>query len=216
MHNTQKSLVVIILLLSAILINFIFPEIKYTGTTFLSSLTVPDKISDWQGTDVKAKLDLNNPGDTDDFISTALAYQYINKHGEQLLFIILDAGNFHNPKTCFTSAGYKIRDLPDTEFHVSGHTFKSHTVYIEKGNDSYLSTYWIIIDKKIVHEWIEQKLKQLYFSMFNKKRVGLMVRVDIPAREDQIGRALITGKEFIHDLSLSLQSTQSDYIFGEK
>jgi len=28
----------------------------------------------------------------------------------------------------------------------------------------------------VAHEWIEQKAKQLFFSVFGKKRVGLMVR----------------------------------------
>jgi len=215
MHNTRHFVVIIILLLSTIIINFIFPENKYTGTNFLSTLTLPDQISNWQGKDVKEKLNLGNQKTTNAFIGDALAYQYINNNGEQLLLIILDAGNFHNPKTCFTSAGFKIKEFPDTEIHVSDHSFKSHTVYIERGNESYLSTYWIIIDNKIVHEWIEQKLKQLYFSMFNKKRIGLMVRIDIQAKGNTVEHALILAKQFINDLQKSLPPEKADYIFGK-
>jgi EpsI family protein len=215
MLNFRKSLVVILLLLSTIVISLIFPENKYTGTNFLSTLTVPYKIPNWQGKDVKETLNLNSQGTTADFISNLIAYQYVNDNGTQLFFIILDAGNFHNPKTCFTSAGYKIKELPDTEIHISDHTFKSHTVYIERGKDSYVSTYWIIIDNKIVHEWIEQKLKQLYFSMFNKKRIGLMVRIDIPARENTIDNALLLTNQFVSALHKSLPPEKADYIFGK-
>jgi hypothetical protein len=169
------------------------------GTNFISELEVPYAFSEWQGRDVTKQLNINTADTNFNFINEAFANQYINSKGKNLLFIILDAGNFHHPKVCFTGAGYKIKELPDTEFHTPKRSFKA-----------------IVIDKKIAHEWIEQKFKQLYFSMINKKRIGLMVRLDIPAKEADIEDAMILAKQFVNDLSLTLQPEQAGYILGEK
>jgi EpsI family protein len=186
------------------------------GTNFISELEVPYTFTEWQGQDVSKKLNINTADTTFNFINKALANQYINSKGERLLFIILDAGNFHHPKVCFTGAGYKIKELDDTEFHTPDRSFKAHTLFTERGSESSLSFYWIVIDKKISHAWIEQKFKQLYFSMLSKQRVGLMVRLDIPAKKDNIEEAMIMAKQFINDLSQTLQSEQAGYVFGEK
>ncbi len=214
--NKYKFYIVIVLLLSTILISHYLPKAKYTGTGFISQLKIPDEVSGWVGKDVRAEVGLNVDAKLYDFVSEALVYQYVNKEGKNLLFIILDAGNFHHPKVCFTGAGFKIKELPDTEFHISNRTFKTHSLFTERGKNSFLSFYWIVIDKNIANEWVEQKLKQLYFSLFNKKRVGLMVRMDIPAKEDEIENASLMAKQFINDLSQSLQPDEADYIFGEK
>ena len=208
--------IVIILFLSSIILSFAFPKAKYVGTGFISKLKIPYTISEWQGKDITENLDLNVEDDRYKFISGALAYEYVNKDGMNLLLLILDAGNFHHPHVCYTSSGFTVKELKDTEFHTLNSTFKANTLYIEKGGESFLSFYWISIDKKIAHEWMEQKLKQLYFSLFNKRRVGLMVRLDIPIREDNIEDALSLSKEFISNLSQTLPPEQADYIFGRK
>jgi len=208
--------IVIILLLSSIILSFAFPKAKYAGTGFISQLKIPDSFSEWQGKDITGNLDLNVEEDRYKFISGALAYEYVNKNGKNLLFIVLDAGNFHHPKVCYTSAGFTVKELKDAEFHTLNSTFKAHTLYTEKGGQGFLSFYWIIIDKKIAHEWIEQKIKQLYFSLFNKKRVGLMVRIDIPAQKDNVKDAIIPAKQFVNDLSQALPPEEADYIFGRK
>ncbi|MHC4322204.1 MAG: exosortase C-terminal domain/associated protein EpsI, partial [Planctomycetota bacterium] len=169
----------------------------------------------WSGVDVTDQLNLDFDKNWNKFISEALVYQYIHKGGQQVNFIILDAGNFHHPNACFTSAGFQIRELPEREFHLKGRTLKSHTLFTERANESFLSFYWIIIDKKIAHEWIEQKIKQLFYSLFNRKRIGLMVRVDIPAKEDSINNAMVIADQFVSDLSEELKPEQADYIFGE-
>jgi len=212
----SKFWIVILLLLSSIILSFAFPKAKYEGTGFISQLKIPDTFSEWQGKDITENLDLSAEEDRYKFISGALAYEYVNKDGENLLFIVLDAGNFHHPKVCYTSSGFTVKDLKDTEFHTLNSTFKAHTLYTEKGGEGFLSFYWIIIDKKIAHEWIEQKIKQLYFSLFNKKRVGLMVRIDIPAKEGNIKDAIIPAERFISDLSRALPPEEADYIFGGK
>lgn len=211
-----KPLIVIVLLLCAIAISYSIPKAKYVGTGFISQLNVPESIGGWKGRDVTTKVGLNVNASSYEFISEALAYQYVNREGSSLIFMVLDAGNFHHPKNCFISAGYKIKELPDTRFNLPGRDLKAHTLYTERGGESFLSFYWIVIDKNIAHEWIEQKFKQLYFSLFGKKRVGLMVRVDIPAKETDIEAATIMAKNFIGDLDRDFSPKQADYIFGEK
>jgi len=210
-----KTWIVILLLLSTIMLSFTLPRARYVGTGFISSLEIPYLISDWHGKNITEKLNLDFEKDWNKFISEALAYEYVNKKGEKILFIILDAGNFHHPNVCFTSAGFSIKELDDIKFHVLDRTFNVHSVYTERGTESFLSFYWISIDKKIVHEWVEQKMKQLYFSLFNKKRVGLMVRIDIPAKEEDIENALIVARQFIRDLGYSLPPEKVEYLFGE-
>jgi EpsI family protein len=212
----KKRIIVLILLLATIILSFAVPQSKYIGTNFISNLNIPFEFSEWMGKDVTSYLNINTEETQFNFINDALARNFVSMNGQPLIFIVLDAGNFHHPKNCFTSAGYKIKELNDTEFHTLNRTFKTHTLYTERAGESFLSFYWIVIDKKIVHQWVEQKLKQLYFSMFNKKRVGLMIRIDIPTREDNIESATILAKQFINDLGQIIPPENADYMFGRK
>jgi EpsI family protein len=214
MKDKVKTFTVLILLSLTMLLSFAFPRTKYVGTNFISELEIPYTFTEWQGQDVTKKLNINTANTNFNFINEAVANQYINSKGESLLFIILDAGNFHHPKVCFTGAGYKIKELDDTEFHTPDRSFKAHTLFTERGNESSLSFYWIVIDKKVAHAWIEQKFKQLYFSMLNKQRVGLMVRLDVPAKEDNIEEAMLLAKRFVSDLGQTLKPEQAGYIWG--
>lgn len=211
----NKFYIVVILLLSAMLLSFALPRTQHASTNLISQLEIPYMISGWLGKDVREVLGLNLEDDKYNFFSEAFAHEYSNRDGENLIFIILDAGNFHHPNVCFTSAGFEIKELDDTEFHTLDRTFKAHTLYTERETESYLSFYWISINKKIVHAWTEQKAKQLYFSLFNKKNVGLMVRIDIPAGENDIDDAMLLAKKFLNDLSDVLQPEHADYIFGK-
>ncbi len=215
MLNISKYLIVIILLLSAILLSFTFSRTKYTGTNFISHLEIPYHISGLVGQDVKEALDLNTEDEKYGFISEALAYEYTNYEGNKLIFIILNAADFHHPNVCLTGAGFKIKELRDTEFNISGRSFRAHTLYSKKGEESFLSLYWISIDKKIANEWIEQKVKQLYFSMFNRKRIGLMIRIDIPVKDENIDTALTLARQFVSALESSLPPEKAEYIFGK-
>lgn len=213
-----KNNKVIALILIIITITFVhtLPKAQYKGTHFISKLNVPLSLSGWNAQDVSYQVVASLDKHPDKFSNEALAYQYKNKDNKYLLFIILDAGNFHHPNVCFTSAGYEIEDLQDTDFKINGHSLKAHTLLTKKDNKSALSFYWISIDKKIAHKWLNQKLKQLYYSLLNKKRVGLMVRMDIPAQGDEIPEAISLAQQFITELGQSLNSEQADYIFGQK
>ena len=198
----------------AIFASHYLPQAKYVGTNFIPGLEVPFTFAEWQGTDISKALNINTANADFNFINQALAHNYVNGRGQSLLFIILDAGNFHHPKVCFTGAGYNIKELPDSEFNLSGHSFKAHTLFIERGKDSFLSFYWIVINKKVAHDWIEQKYKQLVYSLFNKKKIGLMIRMDIPAKEENIKNASIMADRFINDLNRALKPKEADYILG--
>lgn len=76
-----------------------------------------------------------------------------------------------------------------------------------------LVVYWISIDKKNV-DWTEQKFNQFFYSLFNKKKIGLMGRLDIPASEENIQKALRFAKDFISDVSRNMKPEDADYLFG--
>jgi EpsI family protein len=215
MNYKLRPWLVLLLLASATILSFAFPQAKYKGTGFIKNIKIPTVIENWKGKDVREEINVKVGEGVFNFISDILAYKYVNRQGKSIYFIILDAGNFHHPKGCFTSAGYKIKELNNTKFKISGRTIEAHTLFTEKKGESSLSFYWIVIDKKIVHQWVGQKIKQLYFSLFNKKRVGLMVRIDIQTKESNIKDSIIIVKDFIYELSKAINKENSDYIFGK-
>ena len=91
--NKAKFISVILILLVAITLSNVFSKAKYVGTDFISNLEIPDSFSGWHGKDVSNALNINSKNATFDFISDARAYQYLNKDGRSLLFILLDASN---------------------------------------------------------------------------------------------------------------------------
>jgi len=212
--NNKKQLITILLLSITIAVSFCLPKHKYTSPKIIPELKIPQNINGWwYGIDVSKKLNIQD--ERYNFVSDVFASIYADKYKDSLLFIILDAGNFHHPKVCFSSSGYKIKEIPQTTFKISGREFKPNILYAQKGNESLLIIYWICIDKKIVN-WAEQKLNQLWFSLFNKQKTGLMIRLDIPTQENKIPDSISTAKEFLNDLIKNLPKEQADYIFGEK
>lgn len=212
--NSKKCIVVIIFLVLTILLSYFMPAAKYTGTGIIAKLNIPTTTPNWIGKDITEESGINEDLKNYNHLSEAVAYQYINKQGKVLHFIVLDAQTFHNPKVCFTGAGYTIEDLSDTEFHLPTHTLNTHTVFTEKRGKNSLSFYWVIIDKKIAHELLEQKYKQFLSAVFGQTKVGLMVRLDVPATKDNIDDAMLTARQFIQELSSTFPKDQKEYIFG--
>lgn len=211
----HKYLIIIVLFLLTLIIIHAIPKPRYIGTGFISKLDLPASINNWNGKDITDSLDLDFDKNWNKFISEALIYEYINDAGDRLNFIILDAGNFHHPNVCFTAAGFEIEELADTEFNIADRHIKAHTLFTTKANKEGISFYWIIIDKKIVESWVRQKMKQLYFSLFNRQRVGLMVRIDVPAKQRNIQEAILIAEEFLSKLFNVLPPEQSQFVFGE-
>lgn len=218
-----RLLTPIILLSAAIIYSFCFPKAKYTSPDILSQLEIPYKIQNWQGED--AAEEINPEDERYYFVSEVFAREYScldrnsqftgkSAYGYDAFLVILDAGNFHHPRICFKGAGFVMKELNDTELHILGRTIKAPTLYAQKGSESLLVLYWICIDKELVN-WTEQKIKQLWFSMFNRKKTGLMIRVDIPVEKGDIESSLATAKEFFKEISQNIPPEQIDYIFGK-
>ena len=121
------------------------------------------------------------------FLGHALAREYDKDNGPLLYLFILDANNFHHPKACIGGAGFDSQDLQDIKFKLPNHTWKAKAIYFSNGTDGFLTVYWICINKKQVN-WADQKLIQLWYSIFHKQKDGFMVRLDIHANKDQIPR----------------------------
>jgi len=211
----KKNIFVIILLVAAMAIAFALPKPKYQSINILSTLKLSETITGWQSRDfsdnVKSKM---SDADVYNFIGDVFARVYRNFLGEELLMLILDAGNFHNPKVCYGSSGYRITELEDIELAAGVKNFKAHVLYMEKGNEGLVMVYWICIEKKIVG-WTGQKILELWSSLVQKKKAGLMVRLDIPTRKGNTETPLERAKYFVRDLSRNLTAEQSEYLFGK-
>lgn len=213
MHKKLKPYITIIFLLSTIVYCFAFPKAKYTGTDIFSRLVIPYEIDMWKGMDTEQEWNLE--GEEYNHVSQMLEREYIHKNSKNLFLLLLNAGNFHNPKVCYNGAGFKVRDLENTEFHILDRTFQAHTLYAQNGTEGYLLVYWMCIDNNIV-DWTKQKIKQLWFSFFREKSLGLMIRLDIPSSEDNINDSVALAKEFITALSKVMRPEDIPYIFGNQ
>lgn len=211
--NNKKPPLVILILLITIAVTFGLPRNKYKAPDIVSTLNIPVIIDGWRGSDIAQQLNLKD--ERYNFIGEVFARVYENKYREKLLLLILNAGNFHHPKVCFGSSGFKAKELPDLELQLKNHNnIRAKALYVERSGEGYLLVYWICINKDIV-DWTEQKLKQLWYSLFNKEKVGLMVRLDIPASENNIDSSLRLAKEFVGELIQALPQEQKEYLFGK-
>ena len=208
----NRQVIVISLILVAIVISFALPKPKYTSAGMLSKISIPSKIYTWYGHDVSDQL--NQKDLRYNFISDIFARSYNNGFGKSFLMMVLDAGNFHNPKVCFSSSGYVATDLPDVEFKTKNKNFKARAVFFERPQDSLVIIYWICIDREIT-DWTGQKIKELWYTLINKKKSGLMIRFDIPAAKGDIDSAVKTAKGFVEDLSNNIPQDQAEYLFGK-
>ncbi|OGW69729.1 MAG: hypothetical protein A2036_02395 [Omnitrophica bacterium GWA2_50_21] len=209
--TTKKYFFTACLLGTTALLSFGFPRSKYVGTDMLSRLQVPSQMKSWNSRDVSGAFDLKDA--RYNFVNSVFARQYVSDLGEYLVFIILDASNFHHPQICFGSSGYGVKPAGDLEINANGRRFKAHALFMNKKQGSMLVVYWISIDKKNV-DWTEQKFNQFFYSLFNKKKIGLMGRLDIPASEENIQKALRFAKDFISDVSRNMKPEDADYLFG--
>jgi EpsI family protein len=210
--NNSKQILVIALVGIAILVAFALPKPKYQSLNILKQINIPATFGVWTSQDATKNLDIND--DRYKFISDIFARTYTRQDGVSLLFLILDAGNFHNPKVCFGSSGYKIKELSDEQIQAGGRSFKATALYTQKPGEGYVLMYWLCLDKQITG-WTGQKAKEFFASIIGKKKTGLMVRLDIPSSEQSTPGAIAIGRQFITDLSKSLSPQDLEYIFGK-
>ena len=215
--RTKLNLIIVGLFLAGcIYVVYFLPTAKYAGKAITARVleSIPVNTHRWQGRDIEDIGD-NMDGQIYNFISRILARQYTNSSNseERLFLVALDAGNFHYPKVCFKGAGFSTEELPQRDITVAKNRIKAHLMLSSKEDEQLLSLYWICIDKKIVSTWAQQKIKQLFYSLFNKKRVGLMVRVDIPVTEG-IDKSVETVEGFLKELYQAAPQEYRDYIFS--
>jgi len=212
--NNIKQIIIIVLVSITIAIAYVLPKQKYYAIDILNHLDIPLEIGEWTGKDVSSELDLND--DRYKFISDIFARTYTRPDGANLLFLMVNVDNFHLPKACFTSSGFSIRELIDTIFAVDEFeaTIKVKTIFARKGRESYVIAYWININGRLEPNWVGGEAKQLFANILNKKRAGLMIRLDIPTAEYATKESLLVAQDFIKSLASNLTPEQLKYILG--
>lgn len=206
----KRLLIVSSLLALVIVLSFVLPRHKYTSSGEFA-LTMPT-MPGWAFQNISNSVDLQD--ERFNFVSKLDAYEFRSRLGEQLTFLLLDAGNFHNPQTCFLASGRTVEDLPDIPFRLKDHPFNARAMFAGKDGEGFLIIYWITIDKKIVN-WTEQKVKQFFFSLFAQKTTSLMMRVDIPMSRKNLNPSISLAREFLEALDTSLPQEKADYILGK-
>ncbi|MFH0985869.1 MAG: exosortase C-terminal domain/associated protein EpsI [Candidatus Omnitrophota bacterium] len=213
MNKSYRYLLILACLVVTLALSYALPRTQYKSPDFLSKLTIPAEMSSWRSRDVSGAFQAGDKRYF--FINKIFARQYANDLGETLLFLVLDAGNFHHPKVCFGSSGYTVKPLEDITLEAAGHPFKAHVLHMEKGRESVLVIYWMTIDKHPVG-WIGQKFIQFFYSMAHKQKIGLMGRLEVPVPTGDVQNALGLAQHFIRQISPGLPADQADYLFGKK
>ncbi len=215
--NNLKFYAASLILVITILVCFALPRHKYQGTSILQELNIPLTLSDqWKSVDYSLNLSTTKD-DRFNFLNGAFARIYGTREGRSLLLLILDAGNFHHPQLCYESSGFKIKELNETLLQTQNKTIKVKTFLAQKNtpsSEAIVVMFWMVINKEKV-DWTEQKLTQLWHSLFNKKQVGLMTRLDIPVAGEDISSVVSFGQRFIRDLSANMPVQKQQWMFGK-
>ena len=139
----------------------------------------------------------------------------MNKDGGEVFLSLLNAGNFHNPKICYTGIGYKPRYEGEYNIILGKKTALRFDSYLMlKKNNNLLTTYWMCIDGKRVN-WMEQKVSELICSLTGKKTINILARIDVHTNPGNTDKALAVTKDFIRALYEKLDKNKTAYIFGK-
>ena len=207
----KRNVIVLILIVLTLAVCFGLPKPKYTSPNILPSLKIPMQFGEWKSKDISKDL---NRRETYSFISNVFARIYSNAKGQELLLMILDAGNFHNPKVCYGALGYISNDMPDTNLIIPTKQLTATTISLSHDKTNMVIIYWLCINQKIV-SWTGQKIEELFYSLMNKQKTGLMVRIDVPISNiEGKTQAVKFAQSFINDLSKQLSPQDLNYIFG--
>ncbi|MDD4202351.1 MAG: exosortase-associated EpsI family protein [Candidatus Omnitrophica bacterium] len=211
----KKRIFIILVLAGVLVIEFFVPKQKYVSQDLLKDINIPMNIDNvWLGKDISSTIKLQD--ETYNFVSNTIANYYTNRYnGNKVMFLVLDAGNFHNPKVCFGASGYQPTDLPKEIFNIDGRKVDANVLLFKKEKENLLLIYWLCIDKRL-SSWSQQKVKDFFYSIIGKKKTGLMVRLEIPIAIGNEKYAITIAEQFISELSLTLSDTEKDYLFGKR
>lgn len=201
------------LLLATMAVCFALPKPEYQSPDIIGALGIPHATRDWRSKDMARALNLQKD-DRYAFISEVFARQYGTRYGEGLLFLVVDAGNFHHPRVCFGSSGFTMKELEDTELSAGHRSFKARTLLAQKGQSGFVVIYWMVINKRQVN-WTGQKFQQLGYQLLNKEKIGVMGRLDIPLQGDDTRPAISLAQKFIRDIAAAIPPENAGYVFGE-
>ena len=210
--SRHKPLFVLLLATITIILAYGSPRIKYQGTGILENITLPAAAGDWNGEDVRQEMNLGQ--DRYFYIHGVKTKKYTNAKGDVVYFTVMEAGNFHHPRTCFSSSGYEGADMADTALETSGGNFQVSTLFFKKKGEELIVMYWICLNKERV-DWTRQKIKEFWYSLVGGGKAGLCMRLDIPASQDNFRPALSAAQNFIKTISASIPSETAQYLFGK-
>jgi EpsI family protein len=207
-----KYLIVISILIVAGVLTYAVPKPpRYQGTGILKSINLPSNIGQWTSQPM-ADNTINLNAKYTAYINDYKTIKYVHSNGAVIYLSVLDAGNFHNPRLCFTGSGYEAEEMPDTILGTN--KVPASTIFFKKNTQSILLLYWMTINQKRV-DWTKQKMQQLWYSLINKQRVGLIVRLDIPSEESSLKIMQELAIDLTNQLASSLSAQESSYVFGQ-
>lgn len=209
--TAKRPLIALALIAATAVAAFALPKPKYQSPDVLAGLRVPDEFGYWKSRDVSGEIDVRDKRYA--FLSSVFARQYVNDLGESLLFLIVDAGNFHHPKVCFGSSGFAVHPQEDIEVQSAGRTYRAKALFMDKGRESVLVVYWMTVDGKLI-DWTEQKVREFVYSLLGKPRVGLMGRLDISTSAANLDGARSTARTFMRQLGEKLRPEDAAQLLG--
>jgi EpsI family protein len=211
MRLNKRILTVLIMLFMTAVGAYVLPNHRIQRSQYIDHLAIPLEIKTWQGENIASLVDTSD--DRFRFVNDIFARYYVNQKEDNILFLILDAENFHHPKTCFTSSGFSVRDLPTEKLSMNGHQIEARTFYAWDKKQSFLILYWMMVNGKQT-DWREQKWTQLWRSILNQNDTALMVRLDVPVRKSTQD-ALKKAQQFLNDVSEVSPPDQMAFVLGK-
>lgn len=208
----NRDIIAVVLIIFATALAFLAPQYKYSGLDVLSQVNIPAQLPGWKSIDVSREVNLKE--ERYNFISNAFVRIYRNIYGEELQLTVLDAGNFHNPKVCYTTTGFKVKDLEDAALLDGKPDLMAKVLDMQRAKDNLYVFYWLCIDRKIT-DWTGQKITELFSTLINKKKAGLIVRIEIVAQGRTPSQVRALAKEFAQTLYAAMKPQERAYVFGE-
>jgi len=207
----KKIWIAIVLLSTAITYIYVLPKQSYKNIEVLHQLKIPLDLPNWKGTEIKHAFKFDGEPNN---MGIYKNLRYVNVHDKLLYFTVFGSDNWHSPKVCSKMTGFEIINLGTEKVNLSNNIkFNTTNVFAQKEDNGFLIIYWLCIDKKVVN-WAEQKLKVFWYSLFNKEIVGIMIRIDVPCKENKVEEALELSKQFLTILFKTIDSDNAKIVFG--
>lgn len=224
----SKSVIIIAIIFIPIAATFLLPKTRYQSFDIIEYLNIPLLIGNWLGEEMpntdeelKKKFTFINKSKQFYFWKKHESGQYQYYHfskddGSEVYFTLLNAGNFHNPKSCYTGIGYKPRyEGKDNILLENKNVLQFDTYLMLKENNDLLTTYWMCVNGKKVN-WLDLKLNEIICSITNRESINVLTRIDIYTNPADTSKALTTTKDFIRELYETLDKNKRVYIFGKE